>query len=173
MFAVWFLTGLWHGASVKYIVYGLYYFLLMILHEALKPLFSRLYRALKIKEDGIVLSIVRVLKTFALVTVGMLLFRADNLFVFAKMFASVFSGGGALNLFAVIDVKDFVVALAGLAALIVSGILSSCRISLGDKLAKGSLFVRVGAVALVVFAVIVFGAYGPGYLPPDPIYGGF
>lgn len=62
---------------------------------------------------------------------------------------------------------------AGLAALIVSGILSSCRISLGDKLAKGSLFVRVGAVALVVFAVIVFGAYGPGDLPPDPIYGGF
>ncbi len=173
MFAVWFLTGLWHGASVKYIVYGLYYFLLMILHEALKPLFSRLYRALKIKEDGIVLSIFRVLKTFALVTVGMLLFRADNLFVFGKMFASVFSGGGALNLFAVIDVKDFVVALAGLAALIVSGILSSCRISLGDKFAKGSLFVRVGAVALVVFAVIVFGAYGPGYLPPDPIYGGF
>ena len=33
LFLVWFLTGLWHGASVNYILWGLYYFLFLLLER--------------------------------------------------------------------------------------------------------------------------------------------
>lgn len=79
---VWLLTGLWHGAAAKYVVYGLYYFALIVLHNALRPLVSKLYAKLKIREDGKAISALRIAKTFVFVCVGMLLFRADTLPVF-------------------------------------------------------------------------------------------
>lgn len=35
LFVVWFLTGLWHGASWNFVLWGLYFFLLLILEKAL------------------------------------------------------------------------------------------------------------------------------------------
>jgi len=51
LFVVWLLTGLWHGASWNFIVWGLYYFLLLALEkmflgkvlDAVPSVFSRLY----------------------------------------------------------------------------------------------------------------------------------
>ncbi|NLB27727.1 MAG: MBOAT family protein, partial [Clostridiaceae bacterium] len=34
-FVVWFLTGLWHGANVNFVLWGLYYFLLLTLERHL------------------------------------------------------------------------------------------------------------------------------------------
>ena len=33
MFVVWFLTGMWHGASWNYIFWGLYYFCFLLLEK--------------------------------------------------------------------------------------------------------------------------------------------
>ena len=33
LFAVWFLTGLWHGASANFIAWGLYYFVILVLEK--------------------------------------------------------------------------------------------------------------------------------------------
>ena len=33
LFAVWFLTGLWHGASLNFILWGLYYFVLLVIEK--------------------------------------------------------------------------------------------------------------------------------------------
>ncbi|MBR0302475.1 MAG: MBOAT family protein [Clostridia bacterium] len=34
LFAVWFLTGLWHGASWNFILWGLYYFVILVIEKA-------------------------------------------------------------------------------------------------------------------------------------------
>ena len=42
MFIVWFGTGIWHGASWKYVMYGLYYWAIMVIGLLMEPLFKKL-----------------------------------------------------------------------------------------------------------------------------------
>jgi len=171
---VWSLTGLWHGANLKYLVYGLYYFALMILHETLKPVFSGLYRLLKLNESGRLIKTLRIAKTLILVLIGMLLFRADNLTVFGKMFASMFSPvNNSFNALNFIELKDFILALIGAAVLIVFGIIKANGFSAYRFVCGRGFLVKYAVCFVFVLIVVIFGAYGSGYSAPDPIYGGF
>ena len=172
---VWLLTGLWHGAAAKYVVYGLYYFALIVLHNALRPLVSKLYAKLKIREDGKAISVLRIAKTFVFVCVGMLLFRADTLPVFGQMFASLFKGTAGVSLLKrAAEWQDLLVMCLGVGIVALSGVLSARKVDLsGMLLRRRSVAVRYLVCFALVMVIVVFGAYGNGYLPPDPIYGGF
>ena len=63
----WFCTGLWHGASWGYIVWGLLNGLFIILSLWLAPVYERTRRALRIREDSRFWRSFRVLRTFTLV----------------------------------------------------------------------------------------------------------
>ena len=65
---VWTLTGLWHGAAWNFVLWGIYYLILLILERTLlKKIIDKIPYWL-----GIIL-------TFALVNLGWILFRVNNL----------------------------------------------------------------------------------------------
>lgn len=68
LFVVWLLTGIWHGAGFNYIVWGMYYFLLLLVEKFyVKPAKSNI---------GIFL---RTVLTAFLVMTGWVFFRSENL----------------------------------------------------------------------------------------------
>ena len=75
LFFVWFCNGLWHGASIKFILYGLYYYVLMMIGQLLTPLFNFIKNKLHIKNGRIFRSF-QILRTFFIVNIGMLLFKS-------------------------------------------------------------------------------------------------
>ena len=174
LFVVWFVNGIWHGAEIKYIVYGLYYYVLTIIGMCIEPLHNLIYSKTKLNKDHICLKILRIIRTFILVNIGMLIFRATNLVEAVNMFAQIFKGG-SINLIAkkVIDVQDTVMAVIGLLAVIVYDVLKERKIDVKGKLTKSHLAVKYATLLIFVFVIILFGAYGDGYVAPDPIYGGF
>lgn len=41
LFIVWFLTGLWHGAGWNFVVWGMYYFLFLVLEKGIWQIFKK------------------------------------------------------------------------------------------------------------------------------------
>ncbi len=83
MLVVWVLTGLWHGASWNFILWGLYYFVLLFLEKLITP--DRLQRIPSTIRHGMVL---------LLVMGGWIIFRLESLPQIGQAFAGLFQFNG-------------------------------------------------------------------------------
>lgn len=173
LLTVWFLTGLWHGASEKYILYGLYYFVLIVLFNLLSPFVEKALEKKNIKSENPVLKTLRIVKTLLFVLVGMMLFRAESVSVFFHMMGAIFTSGEPFSMLEVMELPDVVVLVLSVLVLLCSAVLKLCHVNLAEKYAKLPGYQRYLVCFSVFCIVTVFGAYGLDYLPPDPIYGGF
>ena len=91
LFFVWLSNGIWHGANWKYILYGLYYYVIMLLGMLLEPLGDKLVKWLKINRNTFGYSLWQMIRTTGFVLIGMLIFRARRFKVAVKMFLSMFT----------------------------------------------------------------------------------
>lgn len=94
LFCVWFFTGLWHGAAIHYVVWGLYYAVILIFGLFMSNNFKKWKRNLRITKDTKWFKVFCILRTLFIVTFGELIFRAntmaDAIYVIKKI-ASDFS----------------------------------------------------------------------------------
>jgi len=164
---IWALTGLWHGASLEYLLYGVYYGVLMCL-EALYNHFMGKTKLSKTVPYRIVMGLV----TFILVNIGMLLFKSRTL---SDAFAIFVSMGKPANVafFSLIEAPEFVVLVCALLLVLTVDILKEKNIQITKLIIEKPFIVRDLVIVVMVVAMVLFGVYGPGYAPADPIYGGF
>ena len=47
---VWFATGLWHGASWNFILWGMLNFAVIMISQELEPLYSKFHKKFRLKE---------------------------------------------------------------------------------------------------------------------------
>ncbi len=179
LFPVWICNGLWHGAKWSYIFYGMYYFVVILAEVALEPLRKKVINALHIADTAIWYNVIRVAKTWIIIFVGELFFRADTLTAGFEMFKSMFRGfsfsqladGTLLNLG--IDKGDYLAVLVGTIVVAIVGIINERKL-LGDAgMARFKMPIRWAIYYALIVAIIVMGAYGVGYQPVDMIYAGF
>ena len=83
LFVVWLLTGIWHGANWTFIVWGLFYFVLLVLEK-----YAGLGRGWP--------AWTRWLFTFLMVNFACVIFRADSLGAAAGYLAAMFGGGAGV-----------------------------------------------------------------------------
>lgn len=82
LFAVWFLTGLWHGAGWNFILWGLYYFVLLVLEKfVLRHVLEKLP------------DVLRHLYTMFFVVVGWVIFACDELGALGTYLKALFGVG--------------------------------------------------------------------------------
>ncbi len=83
------LSGIWHGANWTFVLWGLYHGLLMIGERAGQSAVGAVSHATSWRPSARVSRLVRVAATFALVTIGWVLFRAPSMQAAQTIFSKV------------------------------------------------------------------------------------
>lgn len=91
------ICGLWHGASLTYVFWGLLNGLYQAFEIMLDPPWQRLRKRLGIPEGSKVLRFLAQCRTFALIALSRLFFRADSLSAAFSMLGSLFRSWGPLG----------------------------------------------------------------------------
>lgn len=180
LFAVWFGNGIWHGAEWKYIVYGLYYYGIVVLGMLFEPVFVRITRTLSIGRESRGYHGFQIFRTFCLVNLGMLIFRAKDLSQAKNMVSAIFHNGfaGKENLLDAllkhrIGIMEWSLFLAFFLLVLVVGILQEKGICIRRIINSWPLPGRWCVYLSAICLLIAAGAYGPGFGAVDFIYAQF
>ena len=110
---VWLSTGIWHGASWCYILWGVYYGILLISALIFQPTSKKWVKKLKINTGSPWFLAFQILRTMVLVLLGYVLFRSATLSRAAAYFGAMFAltGNAAVDPMAVEALKNHASAL--------------------------------------------------------------
>ncbi len=76
---VFFLVGIWHGADMHYIWWGLYNGIVIALSDLLEPAFSKLSEMLKLNTKSKGMHVFRIVRTFIIVNIGWYFDRIEEM----------------------------------------------------------------------------------------------
>ena len=179
LFCVWSCNGLWHGSAWNYIFFGMYHFVLILSGNIIEPAVKRLHAVLHINPESFLYRLFQMVRTSLLVVIGELFFRAEGLRAGFSMFKKILTDFGFTSLNGRLlsklkmDAHDICITAAALLIILTVSILQEKGIPIRNSLEKRSLPLRWAAIYALILFIVIFGAYGPGYIPLDPIYANF
>lgn len=172
---VFLISGLWHGASWNYILWGGLHGLYQVAGSLLAPTGNRLIKKYRIKTDCFSWRLFQTVRTFLLVDFAWLFFRAPGAKAALKMMAYSLRH---LNPFSFLDKgflsmglssKNILVLTASLAVLFC---VDYARSKGGFKkrfFSQNPWFIY-GSAYMLMLTVLFFGIYGAGYNPAQFLY---
>ena len=174
---VFLVSGLWHGATFNFIIWGGLHGLYQVVENLLKPFKTKAIKALNINTEILSFKFLQVFITFMLVNFAWIFFKASSFLAAITIIKNVFYFNPWIFLDGSIfklglDLKDFLIAILGIALVLTVDIMRRTR-NLRTQLSKQNIMFRwvtyVGAVAII----LVLGLYGPGYSMQQFIYSQF
>ena len=173
---VFLTSGLWHGANWTYVIWGGLNGLFQIIGERMRPARLRFQKLFHSGGDTASVRIMSTLITFLLVDFTWIFFRADNLTaaigiirqLFSRANLSVLFDGGLYSLG--LSRIDFTIGLLSIFTLLAVDILHERKVQIRSWILNQNLWFRWTVYFLAVFAVLIFGFYGPNYDAAQFIY---
>ena len=176
LFCVWFCNGIWHGTGWNFIFFGMYHFVFILAGRLIEPIAEKINKKLHINSKNFAYRLMQMIRTTILVFIGELFFRANTLndgFQMFSMMVSKFS----LNLIndgtifeLGIDNKDFIIVGIMTLVILIISILKEKGINIRENIAKRNIVIRWCFYYAIILSIIIFGAYGIGYIPVNPMY---
>lgn len=173
-------SGLWHGASWTYVIWGAIHGIYQVVSDICKPLKERLVKALKIRTEVFSFKFFKIATTFILTDFAWIFFRAGSIgeaFGYIKALftrwnpwvifdESIFSYG--------LDRREMGILLAAvLILIIVDFIRNKTGKNIGEWLWSQNLLFRWAIYIVLVAAVLVYGEYGIDFNSAQFIYFAF
>lgn len=176
-FAVWLATGIWHGASWNFVVWGLGNWVVIMISQELEPLYQKFHKRFSLKNNRFydVFQIVRTillmscLRTFDCYWDVPLTFKMFGTMLTARNW-NILWNGSLLQLG--LDRADYMILLLGVVIMIAVSMIQR-RGKVREQIAKRSYPVRFIIWYGLFLIVLIVGAYGVGYDASQFIYNQF
>lgn len=173
---VFLVSGLWHGASMHYVIWGGLNGLYQVLGSVLKPARKSIMEKLHIQEEVFSHKVIKTVITFGLIDVSWVFFRATfrqalSILKQMAMFwqSSWFSWGHNLEAMGLNEKTVWALVIA-VVVLFAADICKYCHFDLNAFILKQGIWMRWLIYMTAIFAILIFGIYGPSYDASEFIY---
>ena len=179
LFCVWLVNGLWHGAAWSFIFFGMYHFSLILLGKLFAPLTEKINEKLHVNPKSKPYAVMQIIRSDILIVIGELFFRANGLkagmYMFKKLITDFSFSTFNKELFVKlgVDFSDLLIVGVTVAIVFVISIINEKGICVREELKKKNIVLRWTVLYGLIMYIVIFGAYGLGYMPMDPIYANF
>ncbi len=177
-FVVWFATGIWHGASWNFIVWGLMNFAVIMVSQELEPLYRKFHHRFNVKDKQwwrvfqivrtiLLMSAIRSFDCYRDVPLTFKMF--GNLFTHFRiraLTAQAFLGMGLSG-------AEYVLLVACTVLLFAVSAFEEKKGSVRDAIYAAPAATKYIVFTVLLLVVVVFGAYGIGYDSTQFIYNQF
>ena len=171
---VFLFSGLWHGASITFIIWGLLHGIYQVIGNLLMPIKNNIIRKFNIKTDVFSYKLGQIIITFILVDFAWIFFRANSLQDIKIIFDHIFlfnpwilTDGSLYNLG--LNSKEFLAGVIGIVIILIINTLET-KINVIDNLLKQNLLFRWFIYIFTILIILIFGVYGLGYSEQQFIY---
>lgn len=159
---VFIASGLWHGAAWTYIIWGIIHGMYQVLERIFK------YKC-KLK-------IINIFITFILVTFAWIFFRSNNLndaiYVIINMFKIDFNHILTQLLTIGLDKFDYIIIIVSMIFVFTLEIINT-KYNVIEYFNKLNVVIRWTIYFVIIFSILIFGCYGPGFDNSQFIYLGY
>lgn len=174
---VFLIVGIWHGANWKYVGFGLWNGLIIMISILLKPVFDFVLAKLHINPKSFLYGVFQMFRTFIVVLVGYVFDIAPSFSGAVNMIKlSLFDQHIRTGISQICNLgvgkKDYVVLLIGMLVIFVVSVIQerNSSTSLRVMLDKKPFILRWSLTLVCLVTVLIFGIYGPGYNPAEFVY---
>lgn len=177
-FVVWFTTGIWHGASWNFIVWGLMNYVVIMISEELEPLYRKFHSRFRVK-DKAWYGVFEIVRTILLMSAIRMFDCYRDVPLTFKMFGNMFAAFdlSALNAEAFLGLglsaADYILLFICLLVILAVSVIQERRGSVRDIIFSSPAAWKYIVFGVLTIVVIVFGAYGIGYDQSQFIYNQF
>ncbi len=173
---VFLASGLWHGASWSFVVWGLLHGVYQVVGDITLNFRKRVCSWLSIDRNTHIYHLFQRIICFSLVTFGWIFFRANSIsdaLGIVKEIAFnqtpwIFTDGGWLNIG--LDINQMLVVMASVIVLVLVSVCHYYKKSIREVILNTNIIARWTIVFVMIFTILIFGIYGPGYEESQFIY---
>ncbi|MBQ9941974.1 MAG: MBOAT family protein [Christensenellaceae bacterium] len=170
-FVVFFLIGIWHGASWQYVAFGLYNAIIVAGSVALDGVFKKGLELCHINTEAGSWKFFKMVRTFFVLGIAKMLVKGTGLKASLAMIGRMFTDpdfglflgmGGKIYEFGV-DQKNMTVLLIAVLVLLTVSILQEKGMKMRETISRQNLLFRWLLYIGIIVVILVFGVYGPAY----------
>lgn len=173
---VFIVSGLWHGANWTFVIWGFLHGIFQVVGQVTKPFKEKVTDLLGIDRERTSYKLGQMLITFCLANFAWIFFRAPSVTAAKGIIDGmvsvwnpwIFTDGGLYLLG--LSVKSFWAAVVAILVLIGVSIAEYRGVAVWDRFAEQGIVFRWAVSLGLIFVIIIFGIYGPGYSASQFIY---